>query len=118
MGKLHIGKLHRERVVTGRIFQALPTQTDTTIVAYIYKVPILQIPRRGGYSTYQIPAQHCLYNCAYIIEISVKMIPCGEGGGGLLSTPTCFSISKNIVNLQSNEILFNIKNITCWKAKD
>jgi hypothetical protein len=40
------------------------------------------------------------------------------GAGGLLSTPTSFSISKNIVNLQSNEILFNIKNITCWKAKD
>jgi hypothetical protein len=39
-------------------------------------------------------------------------------GGGLLSTPTSFSISKNIVSLQSNEILFNIKNITCWKAKD
>jgi len=25
-----MGKLHRERAVTGRIFQALPTQTDTT----------------------------------------------------------------------------------------
>jgi hypothetical protein len=28
--------LHRERAVTGRIFQALPTQTDT--VALIYKM--------------------------------------------------------------------------------
>jgi hypothetical protein len=44
------------------------------------------------------------------------MIP--WGGGDLLSTPTSFSISKNIVNLQSNEILLNIKNIPCWKAKD
>jgi hypothetical protein len=51
--------------------------------------------------------QHIKYppNTAYIIEISVKMIP----RGGLLSTPTSFSISKNIINLQSNEILFNIK---------
>jgi hypothetical protein len=32
-----IYKLHRERAVTGRIFQALPTQTDTT-VALIYKM--------------------------------------------------------------------------------
>jgi hypothetical protein len=75
--------------------------------------PILQIPRRGGYSTYQIPAQHCLYNSAYIIEIRQND---PLGGRGLLSTPTSFSISKNIVNLQSNGILFNIKNITCWKA--
>jgi hypothetical protein len=30
-------QLHRERVVIGRIFQALPTQTDTT-VALIYKI--------------------------------------------------------------------------------
>jgi len=29
-----LGKLHRERAVTGRIFQALPTQTNTTIVAF------------------------------------------------------------------------------------
>jgi len=34
LGKLHLGKLHRERAVIGRIFQALPTQTDTTIVAF------------------------------------------------------------------------------------
>jgi len=27
-------KLHKERAVTGRIFQALPTQTDTTTVAF------------------------------------------------------------------------------------
>jgi hypothetical protein len=26
--QLHLGKLHRERAMTGRIFQALPTQTD------------------------------------------------------------------------------------------
>ncbi len=30
-------QLHREWAVTGRIFQALPTQTDTT-VALIYKI--------------------------------------------------------------------------------
>jgi hypothetical protein len=36
LGKLHLGKLHRERAVTGRIFQALPTQTNT--VALIYKI--------------------------------------------------------------------------------
>jgi hypothetical protein len=34
--ELHLGKLHRERAVTGRIFQALPRQTDT--VALIYKM--------------------------------------------------------------------------------
>jgi hypothetical protein len=38
LGKLHLGKLHRERAVTGRIFQALPTQTNTTTVAFIYKI--------------------------------------------------------------------------------
>jgi hypothetical protein len=32
--QLHLGKLHRERAVTGRIFQALLTQTDTTTVAF------------------------------------------------------------------------------------
>jgi hypothetical protein len=32
-----LGKLHREWAVTGRIFQALPIQTDTT-VALIYKI--------------------------------------------------------------------------------
>jgi len=32
--QLHLGKLHRERAVTGRIFQALPTQTDTIIVTF------------------------------------------------------------------------------------
>jgi len=26
--QLHLGRLHRERAVSGRIFQALPTQTD------------------------------------------------------------------------------------------
>jgi hypothetical protein len=31
-----MGKLHKEQAVTGRIFQALPTQTD--IVALIYKM--------------------------------------------------------------------------------
>jgi hypothetical protein len=31
----YIGKLHRERAVTGRIFQALLTQTDTTTVAFL-----------------------------------------------------------------------------------
>jgi len=40
-GRLHfsfnIYQLHRERAVTGRIFQALPTQTDTT-VALIYRI--------------------------------------------------------------------------------
>jgi hypothetical protein len=41
----------------------------------ILLIPILQIPRRGGYSTYQIPTQHCLYNSTYMIEIFVKMIP-------------------------------------------
>jgi hypothetical protein len=35
MGKLHLWKLHREQAVTGRIFQALPTQTDT--IALIYR---------------------------------------------------------------------------------
>jgi hypothetical protein len=40
LGKLHLGKLHKERAVTGRIFQALPTQTDTT-VALIYKIEFL-----------------------------------------------------------------------------
>jgi len=30
-------QLHRERAMTGRIFQALPTQTDTT-VALIYRI--------------------------------------------------------------------------------
>jgi hypothetical protein len=39
MGKLHLGKLHRERAMTGRIFQALPTQRDT--VAFIYKMSSL-----------------------------------------------------------------------------
>jgi hypothetical protein len=29
---------HRERAVIGRIFQALPTQTDTTTVAFIYRI--------------------------------------------------------------------------------
>jgi len=29
-----MGKLHRERAVNGKIFQALPTQTDTTTVAF------------------------------------------------------------------------------------
>jgi hypothetical protein len=38
LGKLHLGKLHRERAVTRRIFQALPTQTNTTTVAFIYKI--------------------------------------------------------------------------------
>jgi hypothetical protein len=33
-----MGKLHRERAMTGRIFQALPTQTDTTTVTFIYKI--------------------------------------------------------------------------------
>jgi hypothetical protein len=32
--QLHLGKLHRERAVTGKIFQALPTQTNTIIVAF------------------------------------------------------------------------------------
>jgi hypothetical protein len=32
-----MGKLHKERAVTRRIFQTLPTQTDTT-VALIYKI--------------------------------------------------------------------------------
>ncbi len=32
-----VSQLHREQAVTGRIFQALPTQTDTT-VALIYKI--------------------------------------------------------------------------------
>jgi hypothetical protein len=40
MGKLHLGKLHRVRAVTGRIFQALATQTDTTTVDFIYKILI------------------------------------------------------------------------------
>jgi hypothetical protein len=31
VGKLHLGKLHKERAVTRRIFQALPTQIDTRI---------------------------------------------------------------------------------------
>jgi hypothetical protein len=30
-----------ERVVIGRIFQALPTQTNTTTVAFIYKILLL-----------------------------------------------------------------------------
>jgi hypothetical protein len=34
---INIYQLHREQAVTGRIFQALPTQTDTT-VALIYKI--------------------------------------------------------------------------------
>ncbi len=38
MGKLHLEKLHKERAVIGRIFQAVPTQTDTTTVAFIYKI--------------------------------------------------------------------------------
>jgi len=38
LGKLHLGKLHRERAMIGRIFQAVPTQTDTTTVAFIYKI--------------------------------------------------------------------------------
>jgi hypothetical protein len=33
-----MGKLHRERAVIGKIFQALPTQTDNTTVAFIYKI--------------------------------------------------------------------------------
>jgi len=32
--QLHMGKLHRERAVIGKIFQALPTQIDTSIVAF------------------------------------------------------------------------------------
>jgi hypothetical protein len=35
--KLHPGKLHKERAMIGRIFQAQPTQIDTT-VALIYKI--------------------------------------------------------------------------------
>jgi hypothetical protein len=36
LGKLHLGKLREERAMTGRIFQALPTQTDgdTITVAF------------------------------------------------------------------------------------
>jgi hypothetical protein len=37
MFALRYKKLHREHAVTGKIFQALPTQTDT-IVALIYKM--------------------------------------------------------------------------------
>ncbi len=36
-----------ERVVTGKIFQALPTQTDTTIVAFIYKICITLFSELG-----------------------------------------------------------------------
>jgi hypothetical protein len=35
---IYIYKLHREQAMTRRIFQALPTQTDTTTVAFIYKM--------------------------------------------------------------------------------
>jgi hypothetical protein len=31
-----MGKLHRERAVIGRIFQALPTQTDTVALILWY----------------------------------------------------------------------------------
>jgi hypothetical protein len=40
-----MGKLHRERAVTGRIFQALPTHTDTTTVAFIYKIAKVVHPK-------------------------------------------------------------------------
>jgi hypothetical protein len=34
LGKLYLEKLHKEGAVTERIFQALPTQIDTTTVAF------------------------------------------------------------------------------------
>jgi hypothetical protein len=37
-GEVTFGKFHKERAVIGRIFQALPTQTDTITVAFIYKI--------------------------------------------------------------------------------
>jgi hypothetical protein len=46
-----MGKLHRERAVTRRIFQALPTQTDTTI-ALIYKMDIFNHFKLLMYSKY------------------------------------------------------------------
>ncbi len=36
-----IYKLHRERAVIGRIFQALPTQTDTTVALIIVDVHLI-----------------------------------------------------------------------------
>jgi hypothetical protein len=47
MGKLHLWRLHRERAVIGRIFQALPTQTDTTTVAFIYKIRVALLEDNG-----------------------------------------------------------------------
>jgi hypothetical protein len=41
--KWHLGKLHKERIVTGRIFQALATQTDTNTIAFIYKILTLYV---------------------------------------------------------------------------
>jgi hypothetical protein len=41
LGKLHLRKLHRERAVIGKIFQALPTQTDTTTIAFIYNKMVM-----------------------------------------------------------------------------
>ncbi len=42
MRKLHLGKLHKERTMIERIFQALPTQIDTTITLK-YKIIIIII---------------------------------------------------------------------------
>jgi hypothetical protein len=71
MGKLHFRKLHKEWAVIERIFQALPTQIDTTTVAFIYKIemaPRLSL-RSGCPSRPALPCPVCTPPCLLYIVI-------------------------------------------------
>jgi hypothetical protein len=68
-----VQKWRATKEVANRMLDSQPPTLSTHPDPTEYKtflILILQILRRGGYSTYQIPAQHCLYNSAYIIETS------------------------------------------------
>ncbi len=66
---------NRQRFFDSKFFFKYPELVILWLRDLFILIPILQIPRRGGYSTYQIPAQYCLYNKNIRQNISL-------GGGG------------------------------------
>jgi hypothetical protein len=69
MGKLHLGKLHRERAVSGRIFQALPTQTNRQTYITITLIYMITSLVRGHFGTITLNTSEHYINSIFLKQL-------------------------------------------------
>ncbi len=94
-------QLHRERAVTGRIFQPLPTQTDTTVALYI-RPPrrlVRAVSRSSGRVSAWPPCPALPYPCLALFVTTDRHHCCFNIYDNMYKSFSCFCVWIKSMNM-------------------